>query len=84
MPSMVQHQVSNGVVDPLQVGKAYAGPREALRLTGKFVLNQLLGTAGASPQLAASPFVSALRQEACSRPIAAALSPLISPPNTLP
>ena len=45
-----------------QVGKAYSGPREALRLTGKFVLNQLLSSKDAS-NLATSPFVTALRQE---------------------
>ncbi|BDA51554.1 DNA (cytosine-5)-methyltransferase 1B [Coccomyxa sp. Obi] len=46
-----------------KVGKAYAGPREALRLTGKFVLNQLLCGADSATQLATSPFVTALRQE---------------------
>ncbi|KAK9918243.1 hypothetical protein WJX75_002529 [Coccomyxa subellipsoidea] len=45
-----------------KVGKAYSGPREALRLMGKFVLNQLLSSKDAS-HLATSPFVTALRQE---------------------
>lgn len=45
-----------------QVGKAYSGPREALCLTGKFVLAQLLGSEAPS-ELATSPFVTALRQE---------------------
>jgi len=49
----------------LQVGKSYAGPREALRLTGKFVLNHLLEAAKSGPDLASSPFVLSLHQEVC-------------------
>ena len=48
------------------MGKAYAGPREALRLTGKFVLAQLLlasGGADAAARVADSPFVAALEAE---------------------
>jgi len=47
----------------LQVGKSYAGPREALRLAGKFVLNHLLEAAKSGPDLASSPFVLSLHQE---------------------
>jgi hypothetical protein len=48
----------------LQVGKAYYGPREALRLTGNFVLGQLLDPAQPdSALLASSPFVAALLEE---------------------
>lgn len=50
-----------------QVGKSYSGPREALRLTGKFVLTHLLDGAktggAAAPDLASSPFVLGLHQE---------------------
>ena len=47
----------------LQVGKTYSGPREALRLSGKFVLAHLLEAAKAGPDLSSSPFVLGLHQE---------------------
>ena len=47
----------------MQVGKSYAGPREALRLTGKFVLTHLLEAAKADVDLSSSPFVLGLHQE---------------------
>ena len=53
-----------------QVGKAYAGPREALRLTAKFVLAQLLlasGGAEAAARVASLPFVTALQAEVRGR-----------------
>lgn len=53
----------------MQVGKAYYGPREALRLTGKFILAQLLDPIQAGTDLAAklssSPFVTSLKEEVC-------------------
>ena len=45
------------------MGKTYSGPREALRLTGKFVLSQLLEATKAGPDLTSSPFVIGLQQE---------------------
>lgn len=63
------------------MGKAYAGPREALRLTGKFVLSQLLGGADSVTQLATSPFVTALRQEVRSQ-IALQLLPMSQHPSS--
>ena len=61
-----------------QVGKAYAGPREALRLTGKFVLAQLLlasGGAEAAARTASLPFVTALEAEV-RRSIPSTVSPV--------
>ncbi|CAL5224063.1 g6688 [Coccomyxa viridis] len=46
-----------------KVGKTYSGPREALRLTGKFVLSHLLEATKAGPDLSSSPFVIGLHQE---------------------
>lgn len=47
----------------LQVAKTYSGPREALQLTGKFVLAHLLEAAKAGPDLSCSPFVLGLHQQ---------------------
>lgn len=61
-----RHAEMPGLRCRTQVGKAYAGPREALRLTGKFVLAQLLHArfgADACAKLAASPFITALQAE---------------------
>ena len=53
----------------LQVGKSYSGPREALRLNGKFVLAHLLEAAKlGGADLASSAFVLGLHQEVRSRP----------------
>ena len=45
------------------MGKSYSGPRDALRLTGKFVLSHLLEAAKGGHDLASSPFVLGLHQE---------------------
>ena len=50
-----------------QVGKGYAGPREALVLNGNFVLAQLRrldAAAAAGARLAESAFARALQQQA--------------------
>ena len=48
----------------VQVGKSYSGPREALRLNGKFVLAHLLEAAKlGGAELASSAFVLGLHQE---------------------
>ena len=53
----------------LQVGKSYSGPREALRLNGKFVLAHLLEAAKlGGADLASSAFVLGLHQEVCNPP----------------
>ena len=53
----------------LQVGKSYSGPREALRLNGKFVLAHLLEAAKlGGADLASSAFVLGLHQEVCKPP----------------
>ena len=53
----------------LQVGKSYSGPREALRLNGKFVLAHLLEAAKlGGADLASSAFVLGLHQEVRSPP----------------
>ena len=53
----------------LQVGKSYSGPREALRLNGKFVLAHLLEPAKlGDADLASSPFVLGLHQEVRNPP----------------
>lgn len=51
-----------------QVGKSYSGPRDALRLTGKFVLSHLLEAAKGGHELASSPFVLGLHQEVAALP----------------
>jgi hypothetical protein len=69
-----------------QVGKAYSGPREALRLTGRFVLAQLLHASfgpDAAAQLVASPFVTALQAEV-RRQIWRSLSCLHGSPSCMP
>ncbi len=45
------------------MGKTYSGPREALRLNGKFVLSHLLEATKAGPDLSSSPFAIGLHQE---------------------
>ena len=53
----------------VQVGKSYSGPREALRLNGKFVLAHLLEAAKlGGADLASSAFVLGLHQEVCNPP----------------
>ena len=47
----------------MQVGKSYAGPKDALAMNGAFILEQLLGWEASGAALAGSAFAHALHQE---------------------
>lgn len=46
-----------------QVGKSFAGPRDALAMNGSFILTQLQQLEGMPSSIAQGPFATALQQE---------------------